>query len=140
MIVNSGETLTRIDLERRRLAAARELLGGARQAHLVWKYRISRTTAMRWHRATREGGVASLIRRVPKGRPSRLNPSQKAQLEAFFRAGPRACGFDEDSWSPRSLRELINREFGVLYQPDYVRRLRNKFEQALTAQTPTEHS
>ena len=46
--------LTRDEMERRRLAAARELLAGESQASVARKFGVSRTTASRWQRALAE--------------------------------------------------------------------------------------
>lgn len=134
--------LTRDEMERRRLAAARELLAGESQASVARKYGVSRTTASRWHRALAENDISSLRRRRATGRPSRLSPEQRAELVAIHAAGPRVWGFDSDRWTTTRLGEVIHRRFGVRYDPDHVGRLmhrlglRRRREEPAAAQPP----
>jgi transposase len=126
--VDTGNNrLNRNQMERRRLEAATELLqGGVRQADLVEKFGISRTTASRWYHSVLQGGKESLRRRKPKGRPSLLSGEQWNKLEQCLRAGARRFGYPSDDWTTSRLSSVIQAEFGVAYQTDHVRRLRRK--------------
>ena len=112
-------------MERRRLAAAQQMMNGDSQASIARRFGVSRTTASRWHRALGEG-VESLRKRRATGRPSRLTPLQRVEIVDIFAAGPRAAGFDTDRWTTVRLADAIERRFGVRYDPDHVGRLMHR--------------
>lgn len=117
--------LTRDEMERRRLAAAREFIGGASQAAVARQFGVSRTTASRWQRAL-SGGVESLRKRRATGRPSRLNPQQVAELVRMYAAGPREWGIESDRWTTGRLAQAIHARFGIRYDPDHVGRIMHR--------------
>jgi transposase len=120
-------SLTREDMETRRLAAARELLTGVPQSQVARQYGVSRTTASRWHRSIVHTGFEGLRRRRATGRPSRLNPAQVDALREVFFAGAGAYGFSSDRWTTGRLAAAIEKHFGVRYDKDHVGRLMHKF-------------
>jgi transposase len=113
-------------MERRRLAAAQDLLSGVPQARVARKFGVSRTTASRWGRALDADGVECLRKRRATGRPSRLSTEQRTQIVEIFVAGPRAAGIDTDRWTTARLAEAIFNRFGVRYDPDHVGRLMHR--------------
>jgi transposase len=115
--------LTRDEMERRRLAAAQDLLNGASQARVARKFGVSRTTASRWQETLTDKGLDCLRKRRATGRPNRLTPEQRAGVVELFAAGPRASGFDKDRWTTGRLAQAIEQRFGVRYDPDHVGRL-----------------
>ncbi len=66
---------------------------------------------------------ASLAYRRPPGRPAKLTPSQKRRLCALIEAGPEAAGYGTGCWHSALIHALILREFGVLYNVQYVAEL-----------------
>lgn len=66
------------------------------------------------------GGVEALRHRKPQGVKSRLTATQKADLVAKLRQGAPAHGFQGDVWTCERIAQLIQREFGVRYHPDYI--------------------
>jgi transposase len=123
-------SLTRDEMERRRLAAAQDLLEGCPQSSVARKFGVSRTTASRWCRALRNSGVESLRKRKAPGRPNRLNAQQLEELVDMFVAGPRSCGFPADRWTSTRLTQAIQERFGVRYDPDHVGRLMHRLHLA----------
>ncbi len=117
--------LTRDEMERRRLAAAREFIGGASQAAVARQFGVSRTTASRWQRAL-SNGLESLRKRRATGRPSRLRPEQIAELVRMYEAGPRASGIESDRWTTGRLAQAIHQRFGIRYDPDHVGRIMHR--------------
>jgi len=118
---------TRDEMERRRLAAAQDLLSGVSQACVARKFGVSRTTASRWQRAlVTNHGLECLRKRRATGRPSRLTAVQLAEIVEIHAAGPRAVGFATDRWTTTRLAEVIDRRFGVHYDPDHVGRLMHR--------------
>lgn len=129
-------------MERRRLAAAQDLIEGVSQARVARKFGVSRTTASRWQRAVTANGMETLRKRRATGRPSRLTPEQRTEVIAMHAAGPRVWGFDTDRWTTARLSEAIYHRFGVRYDPDHVGRLmhrlglRKRRDQAPVEQPP----
>src|SRR5262249_55861443 len=63
-------TLTRDEMESRRLLAAQDLQTGLSQSQVARKFGVSRTTASRWNRSLSGKGVEALKKRRAPGRPS----------------------------------------------------------------------
>jgi transposase len=126
MDADNQSMLSRDEMERRRLAAAQDLLNGISQSHVARKFGVSRTTASRWHRALAAKGVESLRKRRAPGRPSRLSNEQTAQISDLFMQGAAAFGFPNDRWTTARLAAVIEDKFGVRYDPDHVGRLMHK--------------
>ncbi len=118
--------LSREEMERRRLAAAKELLNGISQSKVARRYGVSRTTASRWHQALTCRGVESLHKRRATGRPSRLTADQLEGVARIFGDGARAHGFDTDRWTTARLATAIEARFGVHYDQDHVGRIMHK--------------
>ncbi len=68
-------------------------------------------------------GVDRLEVRWRGGRRSRLSKTQKSRLRTLIKAGPLAAGFTSACWNAAMIQELIQREFGVLYNVHYVSEL-----------------
>jgi len=125
--MNASESaLTREEMERRRLAAAQQLLTGASQAKVARMYGVSRTTTSRWYRALTRKGVDSLRKRRATGRPSRLTHEQLAEVACIYRDGGMLSGFTTDRWTTGRLATAIEARFGVHYDEDHVGRLMHK--------------
>jgi transposase len=120
-------SLTRDDMETRRLAAARELLNGITQSQVARHFGVSRTTASRWHRSIVVTGVDGMRKRRATGRPSRLTADQVDIIRVMYCEGARAWGFSTDRWTTGKLAEAIERRFGIRYDQDHVGRLMHKF-------------
>ena len=116
-------SLTRDEMESRRLLAAQDLQTGITQSEVARKFGVSRTTASRWNRALSRRGVESLRKRRAPGRPSRLTAEQLSALAEIYRAGPRAAHFDTDRWTTVRFAEAIFARFGVRYDSDHVGRI-----------------
>jgi putative transposase len=119
-------TLSRDEMERRRLEAAEDLLNGITQARVARKFGVSRTTASRWCRTLEGHGKERLRKRKAPGRPSRLSTSQLAEVREIFAAGPKAFGFETDRWTTARLARAIEGRFAIRYDPDHVGRLMHR--------------
>ncbi len=127
LIMNASESaLSREEMERRRLAAAQQLLNGFSQARVARLHGVSRTTVSRWHHALVQHGVGSLARRRATGRPSRLTADQLNGIVRIFDAGPQAYGLPNQQWTTGRLARVIEAQFGVRYDVDHVGRLMYK--------------
>jgi putative transposase len=120
-------SLTREDMETRRLAAAKELLTGVTQSQVARRYGVSRTTASRWHRSIVHKGFDGLRLRRATGRPSRLTADQVDAIRKMYLEGAAAYGFSNGRWTTGRLAAAIERHFGIRYDQDHVGRLMHKF-------------
>jgi putative transposase len=118
-------TLTRDEMESRRLEAAAALKSGSSQAEVARRFGVSRTTASRWSKALSRGVDALRKRRAP-GRPCRLSRTQMEQVRELFAEGPRRFGYDTDRWTTLRLAGAIEVRFGVRYDPDHVGRIMHR--------------
>ena len=116
-------SLTREEMEARRLEAAQDLLNGVSQSKVARKFGVSRTTASRWCRTLAGKGVDSLKRRKATGRPSRLTAEQLGRLAQIYREQPAAQGYPDERWTTARLAVVIESQFGVRYDRDHVGRL-----------------
>ena len=80
--------LSRAELERRRLDAARDLLAGVKQAKVAPSHHTTRASVSRWNKTLREKGIAALRGTTSSGRPSHLTEEQWAAVERALREGP----------------------------------------------------
>jgi len=81
---------------------------------------VSASTVYRWVAAFAVRSWASLVYGTSPGRPSRLTPGQRERLKALIAGGPLAAGDPSGCWSTLLLQDLIQREFGVLYNIHYL--------------------
>jgi transposase len=78
-----------------------------------------------WQRAFLLHGLESLRYRHGGGRRPKLTPKQKQRLVELLEAGPLVVGCETACWDAVLIRVLIWREFGVLYNRQYVCTLRH---------------
>ena len=81
---------------------------------------ITRQSIYTWLRNLMTTGLEGLYSRKSPGRPARLTQSQKRELVTLIKAGPQAAGFTSACWAAVLVQQLIEREFGVLYNRHYV--------------------
>ena len=100
--------------ERVRTAAAQRFAAGASDAEVAREFRISTTSANRWHRAVNQAGTQALASRGPGGARCQRTEAQLAELEAMLDHGPAAPGWAADQrWTLARIAELITRRFRV---------------------------
>jgi putative transposase len=119
-------SLNRDEMEKRRLEAVQDLMGGLTQSNVARKFGVSRTTASRWNRALRQKGVEALRKRRATGRPSRLSREQLQLIPGLFAQGAIVHGFGDNRWTTARLAAVIEARFGVHYDHDHVGRLMQK--------------
>lgn len=117
-------TLTREQMEERRLAGGRLLQAGKlSQAEIARQLGVSRATVSEGAKAVKEKGRRGLYRRKAMGGVSKLTEAQKQKLKRMLDRGALACGFETDRWTLQRVAELIEGEFQVAYHPHYLNRL-----------------
>jgi len=119
-------TLTRDEMESRRLLAAQDLQRGLTQSQVARKFGVTRTTASRWCRALSGNGMEGLRKRRAPGRPSRLSADQLRAVSELYNSGPQSCGFNVDRWTTARFAEAIQSRFGIRYDPDHVGRIMHR--------------
>ena len=98
------------------MAAAQRFAAGASDAEVAREFRISTTSANRWHRAVNQAGTQALASRGPGGARCQRTEAQLAELEAMLDHGPAAHGWAADQrWTLARIAELITRRFRVDY-------------------------
>src|SRR5262249_27084741 len=116
--------LTQAQIEERRLEGGR-LLRAGRLTHAAIARRLGvslravRQWAKRLHGHQASGLTALPSRRSP-GRQPRLSRAQWRGALRLLRRGALKAGFETDRWTLRRLRDLIRRQFGVTYHPNYL--------------------
>ena len=81
---------------------------------------VSPSTVYAWLRAFLLEGVAGLRVRWRGGRPRKLTKSQRERLAGIIEAGPEAAGFPTGCWHALLIQQVIQREFGVTYNVQYL--------------------
>lgn len=104
----------------RRVVVMLGLAEGIPVTQLAETHSLSRQALYAWLKAFMLEGVDSLNYRRAPGRPPRLSKTQRRRLTELVKAGPLAAGFPTGCWSALLIQQLIQREFGVLYNRHYV--------------------
>jgi len=89
-------------------------------AVLCERWGLSASCLYDWQRAFLLRGLDSLVYRHGGGRRSKLTAKQKKRLVELLEAGPLVVGCETACWTSSLIRVLIWREFGVLYNCQYV--------------------
>jgi transposase len=84
------------------------------------RWGLSPSCIYHWRRAFLLHGVDSLVYRQSGGRRPKLTPKQKQRLVELIEAGPLVVGCETACWDSVLIRVLIWREFGVLYNRQYI--------------------
>jgi len=89
-------------------------------AVLCERWGLSSSCLYDWQRAFLLHGLESVRYRHGGGRRPKLTPKQKQRLVELLEAGPLVVGCETACWDAVLIRVLIWREFGVLYNRQYV--------------------
>lgn len=119
--------LTLEQMEERRLQAGRMLRRKRwSEAEIARQLGVSRTAVCRWAQRMVQGGWRQLRRRKRSGRPPKLGHEQLKILRRYLKRGAKAFGFRSDRWTLQRIQKVIEREFHVVYHPNYVARVLDK--------------
>ena len=89
-------------------------------AVLCERWGLSRACLYNWQKAFLLRGIDSLVYGHSGGRRPKLSSRQKKRLVELIEAGPLVVGCETACWTSVLIRVLIWREFGVLYNCQYV--------------------
>ena len=81
---------------------------------------VSPSTVYAWLRAFLLAGVAGLRVQWRGGRPKKLTKTQRQRLATIIEAGPEAAGFPTGCWHALLIQQVIQREFGVTSNVQYL--------------------
>ena len=107
-------------MEQRRKRAARLFARGVPQAEVARQLEVSRQSVSRWHADWERDGVNALKAAGRAGRLPRLSPAQLRRIDQALRKGPRAHGFATDLWTARRVAQVIERKWGIKFNPRYL--------------------
>ena len=115
-------TITTTSIHERRERAAKFFRDGLPQAEVARRCGVSRTTAMRWHRAWLKRGKRYL-EPLTRGRPPLCSAAKLERIEKALLLGPQAHGFSTELWTLERIAQVIGRVGGVRYHPGHVWRI-----------------
>jgi transposase len=111
-----GRTLDHATLEEFRLLALRRVREGEKPSAVVKSLGMNRTSIYRWLKAAagRGKGERALAARPATGRPTKLTPTQQAEVFRWINGkDPRQYGLDFGLWTRQIAATLIKQKFGV---------------------------
>src|SRR5213080_91956 len=97
------------------LEAAEWIEEGATDQEVAARFRVTRMSANRWHRALADGGRPALASKGPGGAQCRLTPAQLEELQVVLDAGPAAWGWTDQCWTLARIAAVVRERFGVDY-------------------------
>jgi len=118
-----GVSLTREQIEKRRLSAGADLIAGMKQSDVARKYGVTPAAVSLWAQTIRKDGIEGLRMRKARGNPPKLERESRERLVEILETGPEAYGWDSGLWTSSRVVKVIRREFGVRYHPHYMPRL-----------------
>ncbi|KND55923.1 hypothetical protein BPUN_1578 [Candidatus Paraburkholderia kirkii] len=102
------------------MTAGRMLLEGASVETVAEQLHLSAQTVRRYRAIVSEGGLDALAKMGVGGRASVLDREALDWIAAALQGSAREHGSESDAWTNASLRELIERRYGVRYSRVYV--------------------
>ena len=102
------------------MLAGQMFLNGGSVEEVVEYLEVSLSSAKRWKRAVKEGGLEALKAKPHLGPKPRLDAKQKHQLVEILLAGPRAAGYANNFWTCQRVAEVVAKKFQVNYHHDYM--------------------
>jgi len=116
--------LTREQMAERRAEGVRLLeVGEMTQVEIARHLGVTEAAVSKWKKQLVEEGPQALQARKTTGRPPKLDEVAKAKLVKKLEEGAIAAGFPTEQWTQARVKQLIKREFGVIYHQNYISRL-----------------
>ncbi len=81
---------------------------------------VSPAAVSRWKKISQQAGRDGLKAKPHPGRRPKLTVRQRQKLERLLLKGPLAHGYMTDLWTLKRIAEVIERRFGVRYDPSGV--------------------
>src|SRR3990172_2069267 len=116
--------LTREQQAERRAEAIRLLEAGEmKQVEIARHLGVTEAAVSKWKRQLAEEGPQALKMRKATGRPPKLDEAGRQALVKKLEEGALAAGFPTEQWTQSRVKQVIEREFGVVYHQNYISRL-----------------
>ena len=96
--------------------------GEMTQVEIARHLGVSEAGVSKWKKQLVEEGPQALQARKTTGRPPKLDEVAKAELVKKLEEGAIAAGFPTEQWTQARVKQLIKREFGVVYHQNYISR------------------
>ena len=119
----AGVKRDRVELERRRMQAARLLEKGVSEAEVARRVGAHRQSVNRWARQLAKGGRRALKRAPRTGRPPQLSAADRQRIVQGLKRGPEALGYRTGLWTAWRVADLVERTCGVKYSTVHAWRL-----------------
>lgn len=97
--------------------------GEMTQAEIARHLGVTEAAVSKWKRQLLEEGPQALQARKATGRPPKLDEAAKQTLRKKLEEGAIAAGFSTEQWTQARVKQVIMREFGVVYHQNYISRL-----------------
>ena len=111
---------TRTKQEQRRLRGIALLDQGWTQVKVARELRVSPAAVSQWARTRKRGGKKALKAKPHPGPTPKLTDRQLSRLERMLLKGPSQLGFPTELWTLPRVAELVERRFGVTYDPSGI--------------------
>lgn len=111
---------SRKEAERRRRRAMALVEAGHSQSEVARQLGVTPAAVCQWVKARREGGEEALAARTGAGRPPCLSAPQLERLAQVLDRGPTRWGFATELWTLKRVAQVIEHEFGEVYDPSGV--------------------
>ena len=111
---------TRTKEERRRLRGIELLDQGWSQVKVARELRVTPAAVCHWARTRKGGGKKALKAKPHPGPTPKLTDRHLARLERMLLKGPHQHGFATEVWTLQRVAELVERRFGVTYDPSGI--------------------
>lgn len=108
------------ELEARRRLAVRRVAEGWKQKDVAAFLGVTERAVNGWVAAHRKLGDAGLEGRPHPGAKPKLSKRQEASVLSWLARSPQAFGFKTDLWTTRRLAEVIEKRYGVRFNPNYL--------------------
>jgi len=108
------------ELERQRFRAVALLEAGHRPGEVAKRLDVSPAAVSQWKKLYQQSGLEALKATPHPGPKPKLTVAQRQKLERLLLKGPLAHGYQTDLWTLRRIAEVIERHFGVSYDPSGV--------------------
>ena len=97
--------------------------GEMTQVEIARHLGVTEAAVSKWKKQLVEEGPQALQARKASGRPPKLDEAAKAKLVKKLEEGAIAAGFPTEQWTQARVKQLIKREFEVVYHQNYISRL-----------------
>jgi transposase len=109
-------------LEHRRLLAVRRVLEGDSIEDVADFLEVTPRSVRRWMAAFANQGWEGLNAGPVPGRPRKLTSTQEKIVLRWLQDSPTRLGFATELWTCRRLTQLIQEEWGIRFNPEYLPR------------------